>query len=105
MTDQIDDMVKERGSVHGEFRDVAQVDTNLNLAMKESVNWRKLQPYQQVALKMIAHKIARILSGDPSYDDHWKDIEGYTRITRDRLPKTAGTSTTAGVTGEVGVRG
>ena len=29
---------------------------------------------------MIAHKIGRILAGDPSFQDHWADIAGYATL-------------------------
>ena len=32
------------------------------------------------ALEMIAHKIARILSGDADYADNWVDIAGYAQL-------------------------
>ena len=40
---------------------------------------------QREGLEMIAHKVGRILAGNPSFPDHWFDIEGYARITRERL--------------------
>jgi hypothetical protein len=33
-----------------------------------------------ILLEMIAHKIARILSGDPNHRDHWEDIAGYAEL-------------------------
>jgi len=32
------------------------------------------------ALEMIAHKIGRILNGDPNYADSWHDIAGYAKL-------------------------
>ena len=34
---------------------------------------------------MIAHKIGRIINGDPDYDDSWADIAGYAKLVSDRL--------------------
>lgn len=34
---------------------------------------------------MIAHKIARILNGDPDYDDSWVDIAGYATLVVKKL--------------------
>lgn len=42
-------------------------------------------PDQQEALDMIAHKLGRILNGDPDYADSWADIAGYARLVADRL--------------------
>jgi hypothetical protein len=40
---------------------------------------------QREALDMIAHKIGRILNGDPNYADSWVDIAGYAKLVADRL--------------------
>lgn len=37
------------------------------------------------ALFMIAHKIGRIVNGDPWYADSWIDIAGYAKLVADRL--------------------
>ncbi|WP_257617167.1 hypothetical protein [Campylobacter pinnipediorum] len=34
---------------------------------------------------MIAHKIARILAGNPNYKDHWDDIAGYATLVSKEL--------------------
>lgn len=44
-----------------------------------------LDPDQREALEMIAHKIARILNGDPNYADSWHDVAGYATLVADRL--------------------
>jgi hypothetical protein len=36
---------------------------------------------------MIAHKIGRILNGDPNYADSWIDIAGYAQLVADRLTR------------------
>jgi hypothetical protein len=45
----------------------------------------ELMPDQREALEMIAHKIARIVNGDPNYADSWLDIAGYAQLVADRL--------------------
>jgi hypothetical protein len=35
---------------------------------------------QREALDYIAGKLARILSGQPGYADHWDDIAGYAKL-------------------------
>jgi hypothetical protein len=44
-----------------------------------------MQADQREALDMIAHKIGRILNGDPDYSDSWRDIAGYATLVADRL--------------------
>jgi len=50
--------------------------------MKSGTNWISLSDEQAEALEMIAVKIARILSGDPEYPDHWDDVIGYAKLGR-----------------------
>lgn len=50
-----------------------------------SSGWSRLAPDQAQALDTIADKIARILNGDPNYDDNWRDIAGYATLVLKRL--------------------
>jgi hypothetical protein len=47
--------------------------------------YKELNPVQMEALEMIAHKIARILNGNPDHHDHWHDIAGYATLVAERL--------------------
>jgi len=42
---------------------------------------------QKEAVEMIAHKLGRIVNGDPHYDDSWVDIAGYAKLVSDRLQR------------------
>jgi hypothetical protein len=42
---------------------------------------------QKESLHMIAHKIGRIMTGNPDHLDHYQDIEGYSRLISQRLEK------------------
>lgn len=81
----IDDTLAERGSRYGSFAEHARISQSIKDAMIVSPNWTKLAPDQREALEMIAHKVARILNGDPDYHDSWHDIIGYTKLVADRL--------------------
>jgi len=83
----ITDTLKERGNRYGEFQEHARVTQNIKIAMDDSPNWDDLSPDKKEALEMIAHKIGRILNGDPEYHDSWHDIEGYARLVSDSLVK------------------
>ena len=51
----------------------------------DSPNWSDMPDDMREALEMIAHKIGRILNGDPNYADSWIDIAGYAKLVADRL--------------------
>jgi len=77
--------LEERGSRYGKFQDHAYITQNIKHAMRDSSNWRMLEPDHKEALEMIAHKIGRILNGDPNYADSWHDIAGYASLVDKRL--------------------
>jgi len=86
MTQTIDETLAERGSRYGEFTDHAAVTQAIKLAMASGNNWEfNLDDDQRECLEMIAHKVGRILNGDPDYIDSWTDIIGYTRLVEKRL--------------------
>jgi hypothetical protein len=76
----IDTTLSERGSRYGAFTDHARITQNLKRAMADSPNWSKLSDDKREALEMVAHKIGRILNGDPDYADSWTDLAGYSRL-------------------------
>lgn len=90
---QIDNVLAERGKRYGDFSDHAAIAQGLQDVMRRAgvkvcgESWNKLSDVQKQALTVIADKIARILSGDPNYDDNWIDIQGYAKLAQDRLPK------------------
>ena len=81
----IDVILAERGSRYGDFATHALITQNLKDVMKKSPKWDILSPSQKEALEMTAHKIGRILNGDPNYDDSWVDIGGYTMLVAKEL--------------------
>lgn len=76
----IDNTLEERGSRYGEFDEHARITQNIKRAMANSPNWNDLSDPMKEALEMTAHKIGRILNGDPEYQDSWHDIIGYIRL-------------------------
>ncbi len=92
----IEDTLKERQRTHGDFRDHAEYTQQIKLVMHYSPQWRDctLSYTAREALDMIAHKMGRILSGDPMVVDHWHDIAGYATLVEKEL-----TNDTHGYTG------
>lgn len=73
-------LITERGSRYGKFKDGAEIMQSLKDTMRDVGGWNNLTASQKEALDMIQHKIGRILNGDPTYDDSWKDIAGYATL-------------------------
>ncbi len=80
----IDTTLAERGARYGDFTDHAILAQGLQDTMRCPPGWSRLTAVQKQALTVIADKIARILSGDPSYADNWHDIQGYAKLAEDR---------------------
>jgi hypothetical protein len=85
--DDIQDTLNERGERYGEFPDHALLSQRLKVVMRTTIGWTNLTPDQGEALEMIAHKIARILNGDPNYVDSWLDVSGYATLIVNELNK------------------
>ena len=80
-----DEILAERGQRYGDFDKHADITQSLKKAMASTPGWRRLAPDQREALEMNAHKIGRILNGDPNYADSWEDIAGYAKLVANRL--------------------
>ena len=86
--DQTTAILEERGKTYGPFTGHAAITQSIKRAMFQqtrAANGPSLDDDQREALEMIAHKIGRIINGDPNYLDSWDDIAGYARLVADRL--------------------
>ena len=83
----LENTLTERGSRYGSFDSQANLTQDLKRVMQSRKGWPALDDDQKEALEMIAHKIGRILNGDPNYADSWHDIAGYAKLVDDRLAK------------------
>lgn len=81
----VDATLAERGTRYGAFKEHARITQNLKRAMQDSPNWDALSDDKKEALEMVAHKVGRILNGDPEYQDSWHDVIGYTRLVEQEL--------------------
>jgi len=84
-TDTIDAVLTERGSRYGNFEDHARITQALKYEIRQGDSFTKMEDDMVEALDMIAHKIGRIVNGDPRYADSWVDIAGYAKLVADRL--------------------
>lgn len=80
-------VLTQRGARYGKFTDHAEFTQTLKAIIKTKMGekWDMLADDQKEALEMIAHKLGRIINGDPDYADSWVDIAGYSKLVADRL--------------------
>lgn len=81
----INETLKERGSRYGTFGEHGRITQAIKDALRSGKSWPLMLPDQREAVDMIAHKLGRIVGGDPNYSDSWHDIIGYTKLIEDRL--------------------
>ena len=85
----INAILEQRGSRYGDFNDHAKLAQNLKnqLAKVGFYTNPKFKSIHREAVDMILHKLARIVNGDPDYDDSWVDISGYATLVVDHIKK------------------
>ena len=81
----INETLAERGTRYGRFTGHAAVTQALKSVIFNARPNLELAADQREALEMIAHKIGRIVNGDPNYADSWVDIAGYATLVANRL--------------------
>lgn len=88
--ESMDALIAKREAQYGSFMFSANIAIRLKGVMHNAIAQKDLHlaPDQMLALDMIAVKISRILSGNPSHKDSWVDIAGYAKLVADRLQGT-----------------
>jgi len=83
----VDKILDKRAEQYGSFMASANVAIRLKGVMHNAIAQQDLHlaPDQLLALDMIAVKVSRILTGNPSHLDSWLDIAGYAKLVADRL--------------------
>ena len=82
----IQDTLNERAKTHGKYDRHAGCTQALKDIIREwSSGSRERSASMNETLDMIAHKIGRIVAGDPSEPDHWRDIAGYAMLICNQL--------------------
>lgn len=99
----VNDMIRERTSVHGELTENARATWNIMRSLQAERNWPTLPDHMKHALYMIAHKMARIMAGDSMEQDHWADISGYSMAVQNRLAHPVTPYDASGVYGALAV--
>ena len=80
----------QREANYGSYNTHAHTAQCLKGVMENSNKWQSLSDEQKESLHMIAHKIGRILNGDPNFIDSWRDLAGYATLIVDILHTTDG---------------
>jgi hypothetical protein len=85
----VNEMLAGREARYGSFQGHAEISQVIKQVIHSAAKARgkDLESDQLEALDMIAHKIARIINGDPNYADNWVDIAGYATLVANRLEK------------------
>jgi hypothetical protein len=87
-TPNIDATLAERGARYGKFAAHTVISQEIQDVIRGRMGetkWLGLRADQREALQMIAHKLGRIVNGDPHYADSWTDIAGYAELVAKRL--------------------
>ena len=82
----VNEMLAEREDRYGAFENHAARSQALKeILIGGASSWSHMKPFQRESIEMIAHKLARIMNGDPNYIDNWTDIAGYAQLVVDIL--------------------
>jgi hypothetical protein len=85
MPDDINTILIQRASSHGDYLDHARITQSIEIILRAGPKYERLDYCQMESLHMIAHKMARIVCGNPNHIDHWNDIIGYAKLIVDQL--------------------
>lgn len=80
-------VLQERSATHGDFEHYAVISQRLKHALSAGANWEAMDVVQREALEAVAGKLARIVTGDSNFLDHYRDIIGYTQLAMDYTAK------------------
>lgn len=82
---ELEQTIAQRRGRYGPLIESGEVAMKLEDYLRSLPGWERLAYDQRESLAMIAHKISRIMCGDPDYDDSWVDIAGYAQNVVNRL--------------------
>jgi len=85
MSVDTENLLKERGKTHGEYAEHAAATQGIMDVLMSHRNWPHLPPMIRESLHMFAHKMGRVVTGDPCHCDHYDDIAGYAKLISQRM--------------------
>jgi hypothetical protein len=80
-----EELLAERQKTHGEYAEHARCTQTILRALQAERGYSALSDMQKETLHMIAHKMGRIVTGNPDIADHYDDIAGYAKLISQRL--------------------
>ena len=83
----VTETLDQRENRYGDYKDVSATSQWLKDIIHAGGSWNAMEPYMQESLDLIANKLARIVNGDPFYDDSWHDVGGYAKLVEIELAK------------------
>lgn len=81
----INQVLEERKSRYGTFKDHSEISQSLQQVLWDSPNWDDMPLDTRQAMCVICDKMARALNGDAEYDDNFIDIIGYATLVLNRI--------------------
>ena len=81
----VEQVLEERGKDYGDYVGKALFIQGVKYLMRTSPSWGAMDADMRESMEMIAHKMGRVMYGDPNYADSWIDIAGYAKLVADRL--------------------
>ena len=79
-TAAVESLLNDRQAIYGNWLANAETNCALYDAMGTGDNYESLPPFVKAALIAIAGKIARIVNGDFTHKDNFRDIAGYANL-------------------------
>lgn len=80
------ELIESRAALRGDFSNVALAHMGITEAITENTV-RELSCEETVALTMIAHKLARVVTANGYDADSWQDIAGYATLVVNKFKK------------------
>lgn len=75
-----EDLLATRGSTHGDYNETARLAQEFKRVLRSARTWEGQKDATRESLDLITLKIARVLSGNADFAEHWDDIIGYAAL-------------------------
>lgn len=76
----VDALIEERSNTHGDYMVNSEITWTIKEALHRGAHYDSMHPAMKETLDMVAHKMHRIVNGDPFFKDHWVDMTGYPHL-------------------------